>query len=178
MAGNHEVMVKSACHYPEGQTLNVERGETRKLTLKPKLMPAAIEVAATNKDGDDVEADVHVDVQKLGKTFQTLTVSVCAKKLRVVGADGEHEQTLALKEKQTAAISVVLKEKVEAREEKVETHEEKVRACWIRSCIAFGWDEPDRADKWCRRLRGGWGQLPKEQQWLKKCRSDPTQTYK
>ena len=111
-AGAHELLIDDGCHHQVGQTIQVERGQKRDVMLETRERKAGLKVFARDADGNDLEADVFVDGQKLGGTLRTHTVPLCSRELRIVHS-GLRDYSLSLSgpvlaERQVATVTATL----------------------------------------------------------------------
>jgi iron(II)-dependent oxidoreductase len=108
--GGYEVLVGSPCHVEKGERVKVERGQTREVSLAVASREAGLSVKARDGKGNDLEADVLVDGQKVGTTPGRFKVSVCAKEAEVRHAkEGSVKKALSLREREVTTLEVELK---------------------------------------------------------------------
>ncbi|HOX42958.1 MAG TPA: SUMF1/EgtB/PvdO family nonheme iron enzyme [Myxococcota bacterium] len=108
--GGYEVLVGGPCHAEAGERVKVELGQVREVAVSPAAREAGLEVKARDGAGNDLEADVLVDGQKVGVTPGRFKVSVCAKEVELRHAKvGSVKKALSLVEKQVSKVEVELK---------------------------------------------------------------------
>jgi len=121
----HEVLVVADCYYEQGERVLIERGKERTVTVTPIPKTGKVNVKAMDKDGNDIEADVYIDRQKVGTAPGMFKVNVCAKEIEVKAANiGGYKTKLAVAEKQTVEVAAVLQDEAK-REEKKEVKKKK-----------------------------------------------------
>jgi thiol-disulfide isomerase/thioredoxin len=112
-AGAHEFLIDEGCHRVASQTIEVERGQKRKVALKTEPRRAGIQVLAEDSAGDAVEAAVWVDGVRVGEALEPLTVPLCSRALRVesvgLGAWSLDLSGPRLAERETASVTVTLR---------------------------------------------------------------------
>ena len=102
--GQRAVLVKSPCHYDEGERIRMERGEHRRLAFTLDAREAAIDVTATTAKGRPVAGEVSVDGREVGRSPGQFKVPVCSKRIEVRTAEGEWADELDLREHQARRI--------------------------------------------------------------------------
>lgn len=108
--GNHDVLVLSDCHFEIGERIVMERGKERTVNVTPLPRTGKVKVDARDKGGNDVEADVYIDGEKVGTAPGTFKVNVCSKEIEVKGGkNGVYKGKLGIQEKQTIEVAAVLK---------------------------------------------------------------------
>jgi hypothetical protein len=107
--GAYEVLVQDTCYFAQGKKLSIERDKDSVVDVALKAREGAIDVSASDKDGNAVEAEVFVDGTRAGATPGVLKVSVCAHEVVVKHPDlGSFSQNLNIGERQTAKVTAVL----------------------------------------------------------------------
>ncbi len=151
--GAHQVETSDACYYQTGEKFTTKRGESKNLRLEAKPKEAGIKVSAQDKDGNDIEADVIVDDQKIGTTPGKYKIPLCSKELKVETGKSTYKENLSLKEKKLFEVVAILKskERFEAKDEIVVDSES--RLMWQRGNQA-GLDR-EGAQKYCAELEIG-----------------------
>lgn len=109
--GPHQVQTKNQCHYNEMEKFVIKRGEEKTLTFKMKPKESILRVTAKDSQGNDLEADVMVDGNLIGKTPKKWKVPLCSKNVYVKDEAGEFNQELSLIEGETKEIQAVLEKK-------------------------------------------------------------------
>jgi formylglycine-generating enzyme len=77
------------CFLAARQRVQLDRGKTRTVALRPAPVLAAVKVVAEDASGNAVAARVLVDGVAMGQTPGTFTVSACAKQLTVLADSGD-----------------------------------------------------------------------------------------
>ncbi len=107
--GRYDVLVRDDCHYDQGESIAIDRGDRAKVALALPRREGAIDVSAKDRAGNDLAAAVIVDGERLGETPDVFRVSVCARQLALQHpAAGTWEQALSVAAKETARIEAVL----------------------------------------------------------------------
>ncbi|MBI5525733.1 MAG: PEGA domain-containing protein [Deltaproteobacteria bacterium] len=114
-AGRYEVSGTAPCHYDETQKVVLEPGAEKTVTLAPKPKVGAIDVAAEDEKGNEIEADVFVDGKRVGTAPGLFKVSVCAKSLVVEHRGQRFIQDLRVPEKTVVNVSARLSQRAEAQ---------------------------------------------------------------
>jgi len=108
--GGFEVLVGSPCHVEKGERVKVERNQAREVSLTVAAREAGLAVKARDGQGNDLEANVFVDGQKVGTTPGRFKVSVCAKEVEIRHAkEGSVKKALSLVERQVTTLELELK---------------------------------------------------------------------
>lgn len=107
--GAHEIEHTNSCYYQSGEKFTIKRGETKNITLDLKPKESAIKVNARDDKGNDIEADVFVDGNKVGTAPGTFKIPMCSKDLIVLKEKLQFKKTLSLEEKKVSEIDAVLK---------------------------------------------------------------------
>ncbi len=107
--GAHQVETDNDCFYKTGEKFQIKRGETKVISLDLKAKESAIKVTASDKDGNDLEADVLVDGKNVGTAPGTFKIPMCSREVAVKTKKGEFKQNLKLQEKKVSTIDAVLK---------------------------------------------------------------------
>jgi len=81
--GRHTVEVGDRCHYPKTKRLNLPRGKSYTMDVKPKPKRGGLKLRAVDSRGDAVAADVYIDGKRVGRTPDVFTLDVCAEELEV-----------------------------------------------------------------------------------------------
>jgi len=109
--GGYEVLVGSPCHVEKGERVKVERNQAREVSLEVAAREAGLALKARDGKGNDLEAEVWVDGQKVGTTPGRFKVSVCAKEVELRHAkEGSVKKALSLEERKVTTLEVELKE--------------------------------------------------------------------
>ncbi|HNW83427.1 MAG TPA: PEGA domain-containing protein, partial [bacterium] len=112
--GGHQLDIKNKCHYNESEKFEIKRGEEKVLTYNMKPREAAIKVTAKDEQDNDLEAEVFVDGNSVGKSPRTWKVPLCSGNVYVKADVGEFRQDLSLSEGEVKVIAAVLKKEVVA----------------------------------------------------------------
>jgi len=107
---SHDVLISSDCYFEAGERINIERGKERSVNINPVPRQGKVKVVAKDSKGNDVEADVYIDGQKVGSAPGTFKVNVCAREIEVKGGNqGVYKAKLVIKENQATYIAAVFK---------------------------------------------------------------------
>ncbi len=87
--GVYLVETAGECFLPARQRVELLRGKTRTVTLRPAPIAASVKVVAEDRTGNAVAARVLVDGVTVGQTPGTFTVSACAGQIVVLDDSGE-----------------------------------------------------------------------------------------
>ena len=99
--GNHKIEHTDGCFYNSGEAFTVKRGEKKNIRLDLKHRESAIKVYAQDENGNDIDADVFVDDEKVGRAPGTFKVPLCSKEMRVKKSGySDYSERLSLQEKQ------------------------------------------------------------------------------
>jgi uncharacterized protein (TIGR02145 family) len=111
-AGAFEVLVSSPCHYDAGERVVVGKNEEKSVQITLKEKQGAVDVKASDSQGNDVAAQVFVDGAQVGMTPGTFKVSICAKTVEIRHAEhGSATRKIYVKERAVETIAVTLTEK-------------------------------------------------------------------
>lgn len=109
--GVYLVETASDCFLPARQRVQLVRGQTRTVALRPAPVVAAVEVVAEDVSGNAVVARVVVDGAAVGQTPGTFTVSACAEQITVLADSGDRwEGELILSPNERVELAVRLGE--------------------------------------------------------------------
>ena len=106
--GRYEIRINDPCFKEAGKRLELQRGERENVKLKPAPRQAALRVAAVDKEGNALRADVYVDGKKVGTAPGVHKVSICAQQVEVKKGGAVWEKALSLGEKQVVELNAVL----------------------------------------------------------------------
>lgn len=97
--GNYRVLLDDPCYEEAGEAINLRIGDDKEIKIKGEPRLSGIKVLAKDAAGNAVEADVTVDGVVMGKTYKTLEVPKCSKRVEVRLPDGTYwDQALSLTE--------------------------------------------------------------------------------
>ena len=119
--GNHKIEHTDGCFYNSGEAFTVKRGEKKDIRLDLKHRESAIKVYAQDENGNDIDADVFVDDEKVGRAPGTFKIPLCSKEMRVKKSGySDYSEKLSLQEKQVKTFQAKIKAVKQARYEKKE----------------------------------------------------------
>jgi|GEM_PF-511546 len=107
--GPHRIEPQGECFNTVAEQFVIKKGERHQIKLAVQKKMAAIKVFASDKNGNDMEADVFIDGEKIGTAPGTFKISVCSKEIVVKREEEEFKETLSLKEKKVYTINAVVK---------------------------------------------------------------------
>ena len=110
--GGHQAQTKNKCHYNEMEKFVIKRGEDKVITFKMNPRESALKVTAKDEQDNDLEAEVMVDGNPVGKTPKTWKVPLCSDNIYVKADVGEFTQKLSLTEGEIKVVDAVLKKAV------------------------------------------------------------------
>jgi hypothetical protein len=91
--GNHQVALTSPCHQDISQPLGIQRGKEQVLELELFEQKRSVKVSAQDEAGKSIGAEVYLGSTRMGTTPCTISVSACAKELKLKSAS--HGQVVA-----------------------------------------------------------------------------------
>jgi formylglycine-generating enzyme len=107
-AGSHRIEIKDACFEPARADIGVERGVAKRVDLNGVPKSAGLRVELSDAKDEPVLGDVKLDGVVVGRTWKTLTVPACGKKLEVVAKEGGVKQSVSLRAQETTKIAAKL----------------------------------------------------------------------
>lgn len=138
--GKYEIILGSDCDIQVKRKVKIRLLKTSKIRSKVKTKKSKLKVAVRNKEGESLEATLFVDDENLGETPKELTVSACAKALKVE-KEGylPYEATLDLTEGETRKLDLLLEAvPIPEPEEPAEQEEEVAPVKADRYRVGFG----------------------------------------
>ncbi|MEN9800644.1 MAG: hypothetical protein RL653_4341, partial [Pseudomonadota bacterium] len=106
--GNHELLIRDACHEATGERFNVSKGETKSVVLTAAPRMAGLKVESVDGQGNAVEGEIWAGDTKLGAIWKALKVPLCSTGLHVRTASGARTNLdVKLVEKQVTNLQVL-----------------------------------------------------------------------
>ncbi|MEN9797459.1 MAG: hypothetical protein RL653_1155, partial [Pseudomonadota bacterium] len=106
--GNHELLIRDACHEPTGERFTVGKGEAKSVVLTAAQRMAGLKVEAVDGQNNAVEGEVWAGETVLGAAWKALKVPLCAERLHVRTESGARSSVeVRLVEKQVMTVQVL-----------------------------------------------------------------------
>jgi len=106
--GAHRIVASDPRYYDQGSDIVVERGEHEHLDFELPGREGAIQVTATDADGNDVEAETWVDERLVGRTPLVEKLLIGTHSVRVVWGGEAWERAVEVHEQETAELEASL----------------------------------------------------------------------
>jgi alpha-tubulin suppressor-like RCC1 family protein len=106
--GRRSVSVTSPCHYIGTASVDVERGREHAVTIAAVPIEGALNVTASDEQGNAVDAEVLVDGRKVGTAPGVFKVSVCARELQLKYRGASVTREIKPVEKEVTRVHAVL----------------------------------------------------------------------
>ncbi len=108
--GPHEVTINNSCFLKAGENIVVERGQVKEVFLELKNREAGLEIYAKDEADNDIDAEVFLDKNSLGRTPLKTKVPLCAQQLEIVKEGKESMvQQVSFTEQEIKRFDVLLK---------------------------------------------------------------------
>ncbi len=106
--GAHKIQTAGKCYYSTGENFIVNKNQHKKIDLKLTDRESAVKVSAQDEDGNDIEADIYIDENKIGITPGTYKIPLCSSEIKLVSDLQQFKKKISLKEKTILPIKAVM----------------------------------------------------------------------
>ncbi len=106
----------SPCMYPSPKFVVMAKGQVREITLNPKPRIGWVQITAQDQSGNALTGVAFADGQELGPVPGNYQVSVCAKELEVVTANGKFSTFINPDPDQPVKVNAIVKRPRRTRE--------------------------------------------------------------
>jgi hypothetical protein len=105
----HEVLVVSDCYYEAGERLVAESGKRFAINVTPVPRTGKIIIVAHDNNGNDIEADVFIGGNNIGKAPGVFSANICVKEIEIRNAAyGKASKNIAIIENQLVKVDLTI----------------------------------------------------------------------